>query len=521
MDKDTPFSPRTSKTGRSSRVNNRIWGVAVLVVVLVGAWLVFSQWPTSEAEPAATETPTVTASESPSATPTATPTEVAPARPIIADFRMLDLDNGWIRHVDGTVKITADSGASWQDAGPDWQEPADAGETADGAKDEVVSASAKGTAVSEGEGVQETEGAKSGTVVDQMVLLAIEQDYLAFDPKKPVYMNGQQIVMKRVQPVSGEVGWALADDNSEFASTLLVTVDGGSTWFEEVTAEVRAGIEAEKARRALRAEEAALYASPALAMKRGWTLLPDHTYPGDLVLVRSETAGEVEWQGKTYTLQPYLSGYFMYLPIPRTTKPGTYPIGDAQLTVGEKTFKSQYLEVTKEMESMRKNTERIEADQKKINEARANSAPTFLFDSTFIEPLKGRLTTPFGYTRYVNGKLSSSHMAIDLAAPQGTPLKATNDGVVALADDLYLSGNTIYLDHGMGLFSQYGHLSEMHVKTGDEVKKGDIIGLVGTTGFSTGPHLHFTFYVHNIPSNPNLFFDTTPFEWLKEDAQPQ
>jgi len=184
--------------------------------------------------------------------------------------------------------------------------------------------------------------------------------------------------------------------------------------------------------------------------------------------------------------------------------------------VEEKTFKTQRLTVSKEMESMRENTERIQADQKKIDAARADSAPSFLFDSAFIEPLKGRLTTPFGYTRYVNGKLSSSHMALDIAAPQGTPIKATNDGVVALADELYLTGNTIYLDHGMGLFSQYAHLSELHVKAGDQVKRGDTIGLVGSTGFSTGPHLHFTFWAHNVQVNPNLFFDSSPFWWLTE-----
>jgi murein DD-endopeptidase MepM/ murein hydrolase activator NlpD len=67
----------------------------------------------------------------------------------------------------------------------------------------------------------------------------------------------------------------------------------------------------------------------------------------------------------------------------------------------------------------------------------------------------------------------------------------------------------------MGLFSQYAHMSELRVKTGDKVKKGDIIGLVGTTGFSTGPHLHFTFWANNVPVNPNLFFDSTPFKWLQ------
>ncbi|MCU6797115.1 M23 family metallopeptidase [Paenibacillus sp. WQ 127069] len=163
---------------------------------------------------------------------------------------------------------------------------------------------------------------------------------------------------------------------------------------------------------------------------------------------------------------------------------------------------------------MKQETKRIDEDQKKIDKARSESQGEFLFSTNFIKPIEGILTTPYGYTRYVNGKFDSSHRALDLAAKEGTPIKATNDGIVALSELLYLTGNSIYIDHGMGLFSQYAHLSELRVKAGDHVKQGDIIGLVGTTGFSTGPHLHFTFWAHNVPVNPDLFFDTTPFHWL-------
>nr|WP_246362538.1 M23 family metallopeptidase [Paenibacillus alba] len=164
---------------------------------------------------------------------------------------------------------------------------------------------------------------------------------------------------------------------------------------------------------------------------------------------------------------------------------------------------------------MKQDTARIDADQKKIDQARSKSEPAFLFSGPFVKPIEGILTTPYGYTRYVNGKYDSAHLAVDLAAKEGTPIKATNDGVVALADSLYLTGNSIYIDHGMGLFSQYAHLSELRVKTGDRVKQGDIIGLVGTTGFSTGPHLHFTFWAHNVQVNPDLFWGTTPFRWVE------
>jgi murein DD-endopeptidase MepM/ murein hydrolase activator NlpD len=331
-----------------------------------------------------------------------------------------------------------------------------------------------------------------------------------------VSADGQTYAVKQSQFATDRVGWALPADGSQLSDTLLVTVDGGATWHAGVTPEVAEAIRTEKERLAEIARERAMYETDEAAariMSSDWALLPERASPGDVVLVRSRQAGEISWQGKTYPLQPFGLGYYTYLPIPKSVKPAAYPIGDRILTVEAKKFDTQYLQVSKEMESMRQDTARIQADQKKIDAARAKSEPQFLFDSAFVKPVEGVLTTPYGYTRYVNGKLDSSHMAIDLAAKEGTPVQATNDGIVALADSLYLTGNSIYIDHGMGLFSQYAHLSKLLVKTGDRVKKGDIIGLVGTTGFSTGPHLHFTFWAHNIQANPDLFFGKTPFRW--------
>ncbi|TCZ78957.1 M23 family metallopeptidase [Paenibacillus albiflavus] len=248
-------------------------------------------------------------------------------------------------------------------------------------------------------------------------------------------------------------------------------------------------------------------------MDSDWSLIPSTVSPGDIILVRHNQPGKVNWLDKDYKLEPFGEGYFTYLPIGIGTKPGTYKIGNQVLTIQAKQFDTQSIKVTKQMASMKQETDRIQADQKKINLARSQSSPEFLFTTTFIQPVEGVLTTPYGYTRYVNGKLDSRHTAIDLAAKEGTPIHATNDGIVALADNLYLTGNSIYIDHGMHLFSQYAHMSKLLVKTGDKVKQGDIIGLVGTTGFSTGPHLHFTFWAHNVPVNPNLFFGTTPFHW--------
>ena len=403
----------------------------------------------------------------------------APVRREMAEFRMTDFDRGWIRYADGGTMVTDDGGVTWRE----------------GAAAESEEASAE-PAVWSG---------------------AAPQD------KKPdsIMFQSKEYAVKQSQFMTDRLGWVLLPHSAGLQHSVLVTTDGGNTWYNEVTPSIRASIQEEKQRQRQMKDEAARYASEGsakLAIGSQWTLLPDTVSPGDVVLVRHSGPGEVSWQGKTYPLEPSGSGYFTYVPVSMQVKPGTYSIGDQTLTVKAKKFETQYLQVTKQMEAMKQDTQRIQDDQKKIDAARSKSAPEFLFSESFVQPIEGILTTPYGYTRYVNGKLDSTHTAIDLAAKQGTPIKATNDGVVALADSLYLTGNSIYIDHGMGLFSQYAHLSELHVKTGDQVKKGDIIGLVGTTGFSTGPHLHFTFWAHNTPVNPNLFFNTTPFHWLRKEA---
>ncbi|WP_426446340.1 peptidoglycan DD-metalloendopeptidase family protein [Paenibacillus sp. S-38] len=409
---------------------------------------------------------------------------VAPARREPVEFRMTDLDHGWIRYKD-VVRTTSDGGVTWTDRGavPAAREP-DAGTEGQGLP---------------GGGTEAEAGADAGHRMSS--LRYHDKDY----------------AVKQVQFLTEEIGWALVQDDGELGGGLLVSGDGGRTWQQEVTGLVRDAIRRAKEELAGRRKEAPLYASAEaaqLAFRSEWLVMPETAVPGGVVLIRHKKPGSVYWNGRTYLLEPYGAGYFTYLPIGMDVAPGRYPIGDKTLTIAPKRYPSQYLEVTEEMNRMRQDTKRIAADQALINKARSVSQTEFLADGPYVIPVDGRLTTPYGHTRYVNGKFSGAHLAVDLAAPEGTPVKAANDGVVALADSLYLTGNSIYLDHGMGLFSQYAHLSKLQVKAGDRVRKGEIIGLVGTTGFSTGPHLHFAFWAHNVQVDPNLFFGRSPFHWL-------
>ncbi|MGA8442538.1 MAG: M23 family metallopeptidase [Candidatus Sulfotelmatobacter sp.] len=112
------------------------------------------------------------------------------------------------------------------------------------------------------------------------------------------------------------------------------------------------------------------------------------------------------------------------------------------------------------------------------------------WSGNFAAPADARISDVFGSQRIFNGKTSSPHLGLDFRVPSGTPVAAMNDGTVLLARPLYFEGNFVVLDHGQGLLTLYLHLSGFKVKEGDQVKRGEIVGLSGGTGRATGPHLH-------------------------------
>ncbi len=124
----------------------------------------------------------------------------------------------------------------------------------------------------------------------------------------------------------------------------------------------------------------------------------------------------------------------------------------------------------------------------------------------FALPIDSPITSPFGTKRVYNGEMQSFHQGLDLRAPVGTPVMSGEAGVVALAKDLYMTGNTVILDHGFGLFTIYGHMSALKVSKGQVVQKGELLGLAGATGRASGPHLHWGAVVHRSKINP---FDLT------------
>ena len=135
---------------------------------------------------------------------------------------------------------------------------------------------------------------------------------------------------------------------------------------------------------------------------------------------------------------------------------------------------------------------RIKEENNKIGEARAINSDLPFFKDQFIMPVEGIISGVYGSQRILNGKPKWPHYGIDIAAKKGTMIKSSGSGTVTMAeDDLYYTGGTIIMDHGHGISTIYSHLETVIVSVGDKINQGDIIGTVGSTGRSTGPHLDF------------------------------
>jgi murein DD-endopeptidase MepM/ murein hydrolase activator NlpD len=147
-------------------------------------------------------------------------------------------------------------------------------------------------------------------------------------------------------------------------------------------------------------------------------------------------------------------------------------------------------------------TERIAREAAQFESLWATSSPTRLWSGAFVRPVAVAANSAFGTRTILNGQSRSPHSGADFDSAAGTPIKAPNAGRVAIADERYYTGNTVVIDHGLGLFSLFAHLSATNVREGETVKKGDVIGRVGATGRVTGPHLHWSVRLNGARVDP-------------------
>jgi len=177
-----------------------------------------------------------------------------------------------------------------------------------------------------------------------------------------------------------------------------------------------------------------------------------------------------------------------------------------KVAVRQGRFATERLQVGKEfVEPNPEQVKRANEERQKLRDIFDSATPERLWDGPFRIPLDGVTTgSNFGKRRILNGNPGSPHGGMDLPGATGTPVHAPQRGKVALAEELFFSGNTIVLDHGLGIYTFYGHLSEIDVKVGDVLEAGGLLGKVGATGRVTGPHLHWGLTVERARVNPML-----------------
>lgn len=164
------------------------------------------------------------------------------------------------------------------------------------------------------------------------------------------------------------------------------------------------------------------------------------------------------------------------------------------LSVKQRKYKIQRIDGLpgRKVSPQKRDIERIIAERDQLVAARRVMRRDTEFAGGFMWPAKGRISGVYGSQRILNGKPRRPHLGVDIAAPEGTPIVAAADGRVVLThEDMFFTGKTVLIDHGLGVGTTYIHMSAIAVKHGERVRRGQLIGRIGSTGRSTGPHLHW------------------------------
>lgn len=237
----------------------------------------------------------------------------------------------------------------------------------------------------------------------------------------------------------------------------------------------------------------------------GSFVVPDKPRPGEiarfsLILPPGVRGGEVSLDGRT--LPGFVTGGILnvYMGIDLDVKPGPHEVsykmgsvsGSWQLEIGPREFASEALTVEPKYTDLDKATlDRVGKERARLAKIWKSVTAKKLWAKSFIKPAAGPNGSPFGLRRIFNSKPRSPHSGLDIKAPAGSTIYASNSGVVVLASELFFTGNTVVIDHGLGLYTIYAHMSRIDVKEGKSVERSQQLGLVGATGRVTGPHLHW------------------------------
>jgi murein DD-endopeptidase MepM/ murein hydrolase activator NlpD len=175
--------------------------------------------------------------------------------------------------------------------------------------------------------------------------------------------------------------------------------------------------------------------------------------------------------------------------------------------VEDKAYEEQHITIKdkRKVNPEKRDMERITRESKQIKSALRHWSQQDDVALSFEKPVEGPTSSPFGLRRFFNEQARNPHSGLDIAAPEGTPIRAPAPGTVIETGDFFFNGNTVLLDHGQGLVTMYCHMNRIAVSPGQTVDSGDVLGEVGMTGRVTGPHLHWGVSLNDARIDPLLF----------------
>jgi len=240
---------------------------------------------------------------------------------------------------------------------------------------------------------------------------------------------------------------------------------------------------------------------------------------GDLVLIRVKgVAGEtprVTWLNKEVYLvsDREKTSWVGFVAADLKANPGTYPMviemspsgskKNLKITITEKKYGVRRLTLPKKMVDLDEQTlKRVRKESRIMKKLWIAPYAKPLWEGPFLRPVTGEVVGPFGRNSIINEQPRSPHSGVDLRAERGTPVKVMNHGRVVFTGDHFFTGLTVVIDHGGGIQSMFFHLDKILVQENQRVTKGEVLGLVGSTGRATGPHLHLGVRINGARVDP-------------------
>lgn len=240
---------------------------------------------------------------------------------------------------------------------------------------------------------------------------------------------------------------------------------------------------------------------------------------GDMSLIRVQVKNggipRVTWMNRAIYLVPNnkKTEYYGFLVADLTARPGRYkalvelaPTGQKKklvIEVAEKNYGIRRLTLPKNMVDLdAKTLKRVKKESRIMRRLWDAPPSTPYWSGPFVRPVPGAVVGPFGRRSIINNQPRAPHSGVDLRAEKGTPIKAVNHGIAAFTGDHFFTGKTVVMDHGGGIQSMYFHLEKILVQQGRMMEKGQVIGLVGSTGRATGPHLHLGIRINGARIDP-------------------